>query len=553
MTFTGSTYSGTDLPGPTARLRRFLALGGETPLHLGVAVFLLVLSVPAFLISTPLGITLSFGATLALSISLPAAIPLILVSAFLLQNSIIASFSPLVSSDQAFDTVRGVNFVILVAAYGTFILASFLKPQRLQPGVRTWLVASLAVLGVVLFYLGLGAVRGDLRDAIVYFRNTITPIACFYIAIMAASQYRVAVSRGIVWLGILAITYGYCELFFTFDFLSLFNGDQYVQLQMSRQIDSGYWEKALAETGFVLRNLNDLMMTDFFNLSLLKDVFPRVFRLSGPNFHPISFAYALALIATWQLLQSRWLMTALAMPLLIVIGSKGAMILILLAICVKIGLKVMTPRTVVILFLGATVLWVLAAIAVGMNTGDYHVLGFFAGMREFFKFPVGQGLGIGGNLSSTASRLDWGLAQSTGSTDIPVESAIGVMLYQMGIAAFIFFAFVLMLARANYRLYLKTQDGRFLFGFVVLVVLTANAVLQEEAFYAPLALGLALTLVGTALGDYYQRNQPMPATRPVAKPTRAPRAGTAPMMTTIQPMSRRERALKHQRKKLLRP
>lgn len=549
MAYTGSTNAGFDTQGPAQRLKQFLSLGGEAPLHLGIAIFLLVMCIAAFLISTTLGILLSFTLTLALSITMPAAIPIILICSFLLQNTIIASFSPLVSGDEAFDTARGINFVILIAAYGTFLLASFIYPQRLQPGVRKALLASLVVLAFVLFYLALGAVRGEPRDAIVYFRNTITPIACFYVAIIAASQYKVAVSKGIVWLGGLAVVYGYCELFFKFDFLSLFNGDHYVQLQMSRQIATGYWEKTLQETGFVIRNLNDLMMTDFFNLSLFKDIFPQVFRLAGPNFHPISFAYALAIIATWQLLQSRWLLPILAMPLLIVIGSKGAMVLILLAICVKIGVKIMTPFTVATLFIGAAITWVVAAVLVGMNTGDYHVLGFFAGIREFIKFPVGQGLGIGGNLSSvTAVKLDWGLAQSTGATSIPVESAIGVMLYQMGVCAFVFFAFVVMLAKRNFAIYLKTKDNRFLFGFVTLIVLTANAVLQEEAFYAPLALGLVLTLVGTAMGTYYRETEPdTDVTTPPNPLTKAQKSDKIPGHPL--PMSRAQRALRHQRVK----
>lgn len=536
----GQTLSG--------RLNHFLGLGGEAPLHLFTAILLLFLCITAFLVSTPLGIALAFLLTLGLAIAMPASIPLILISAFLLQNMIIATFSPLVSGDSAFDTVRGVNFVILVAAYGTFLLATFIHPNRLQPGVRKAVLASLLVLAVVLFFLALGAVRGEPRDAIVYFRNTITPIACFFIAIIAASQYRVAVSKGIVWLGSLAIVYGYCELIFKFDFLRLFNGEQYVELQMARQIASGYWETALLETGFVLRNLTDLMMTDFFNLSLFKDVFPRVFRLQGPNFHPISFAYALSIIATWQLLRGKWLFTILAMPLLLVIGSKGAMVLLLLAICVKIGMKIMTPFTVIVLFIGATITWILAALVVGMSTGDYHVLGFFAGIREFVIFPVGQGLGIGGNLSSsTAGKLDWGLAQSTGSTQIPVESAIGVMLYQMGVFAFIFFGFILSLAKTNYKIYIATRDGSFLFGFVSLIVLTANAVLQEEAFYAPLVLGLVLTLVGTAMGEHYRRTESTAASAksPDLNTGKPDRKLARKHRNQNRPLSRQERAQRY--------
>ena len=105
--------------------------------------------------------------------------------------------------------------------------------------------------------------------------------------------------RAIVALGIGALLFGYCELFYGMDFLSIFNGDEYIQRRIARQIEVGYWERVLADTGFVLRGLEDVMRTPLFNIPGYSNVLPHVFRLSGPNFHPISFAYALAIISIW--------------------------------------------------------------------------------------------------------------------------------------------------------------------------------------------------------------------------------------------------------------
>ena len=247
---------------------------------------------------------------------------------------------------------------------------------------------------------------GDPKDAVVYFRNILTPIACFYIAIIAASVYRIDLSRTLTWLSLLAITYGYCELTFRMDFLALFNGDDYVQQNLWKQVLAGTWEKTLAETGFVLRNIDDVMMTNFFNLSIFAEL-PQVFRVGGPSFHPIAFAYLLSIVSAWQLFQRRWFIPLFALPLLVIIGSKGAMVLLLLAMCARIGIALFGVRPTMILTLIGGLLWVGASIIFGMGNGDYHVLGFLAGIRDFLNGPQGMGLGFGGNLSSTSLDINW--------------------------------------------------------------------------------------------------------------------------------------------------
>ncbi len=476
----------------------------EAALHVAAAFALLAVSVSAFIVATPFGIAVSFLLTFGLCVALPASIPIVIVSSFLYQNAIIAWFTPMVPNDEAFDTLRGANFVMLMTAYGALLAASFQVRLRAIRQFRPWLLAGLALLAIIGFYLGLGASRGDPKDAIVYFRNTVTPVACFHVAVVAASLYRIDLRRSLLWLGAAAVVYGYCELFFTLDFLGLFHGDLYIERQITRQIETGVWEKALQQTGFVLRGLDDVMTTTFFNSPLLADLFPKVFRIGGPNFHSISYAYALAVISVYLLFRGRWLLPLAALPLLLVIGSKGAMAMLLFALFTRVMLKFVPERLALLLFVGIAGLWIVGAIALGMSTGDYHVLGFLTGMRDFLSDPLGQGLGLGGNLSSSSVNVDWDVAQATGATDVPVESAIGVMFYQMGIGSLAFLGFLVALAVTCRRLFTRTGDQVFLFGFVAIISITANAILQEEAFFSPLALGFVLLLVGVALGSYWR-------------------------------------------------
>jgi hypothetical protein len=488
---------------PRSRLRPGSA--AEALLHIGLAMVLLGIAVASFLVSTAFGIAVSFVLTLGLAISMPSAMPVAIICSFLFQNLVVAMFSPMVAGDEGFDTARGVNFVILMTTYGAFLLASFQHRARYLSRLRPWLVLGLALLAVVGVYFALGAVAGNPRDALVYFRNTVTPLACFHIAIVAASLYRIELERSLAWVVGVAVIYGYCELFFTLDFLSLFNGDDYIRLQMARQIETGAWEKALAETGYVLRGLEDMMMTSFFNTPLFGELFPRVFRIGGPNFHPIAFAYALSILSAWLLFQGHRLLPLAALPLLLVIGSKGAMALLLLAWGARLASRFVSGRAVTALVAVAAVGWIAAALAIGTAGADYHVLGFYAGIAGFLDRPLGQGLGIGGNLSSTTDvHLDWNLSQEAGVANVPVESGVGVMIYQMGVGSFVFFGFLAAVALKCRRLFLDSGDQLFLFGFVTVCTISVNAVLQEEAFYSPLALGSCLLLVGVALGSRWR-------------------------------------------------
>jgi hypothetical protein len=482
---------------------------GETALQVMLALLVAMVSVSCFAISIVFGAAATFVLVLALTVVLPANIPVVLVGAFLYQNMVVAWFTPYIPDNNAFDALRGANFVVLMTAYGAFVLASFQARVRVLPQLRPWILWTFAVAAVVTFYLLLGAARGNTKDAILYFRNTITPVACFHIAVVAASLYRVELRRSLLWLTAGAIFYGYCELFFTLDFLGLFNGDLYIQRSIRRQIEAGVWEQALRDTGFVLRGLEDVMTTTFFNTPLFADILPRVFRIGGPNFHPISYAYALGVTAVWLLFRGRWALPLAALPLLMVIGSKGATFMVLVALFVRLGERILGMRLTMLGVLGLCGTWVSAAIAYGSTHGDYHVLGFLAGVRDFMRNPLGQGLGFGGNLSSTSMNLDWQHAQATGATSIPVESAVGVMLYQMGVGSAVFFAFLAVLVMTARRLLLETGKPEFWFAFVTVSAVSANAVLQEEAFYSPLALGFCLLLVGVSFGSYFRESGAM--------------------------------------------
>jgi hypothetical protein len=480
------------------------ASSAEALLHVSMALIVVALGVSAFAVWTPFGIVATFILTLIVSNAVPAGIPVVIICAFLYQNMMVAWYTPYIPDNDTFDALRGTNFIILMTAFCIFLAASFQHRVRALPELRAWLLLSIVLCGTICFYFALGVVHGGPKDAVVYFRNTITPLACFHIAVLAASLYPIDLRKSMLWLGTGAVIYGYVELTFTMNFLGLFHGDLYIERNIARQIETGVWEKALKETGFVFRGLEDVMTTTFFNTPFFNDILPSVFRIGGPNFHSISYAYALSIISAWLLFRGRWLLPIAALPLLLVIGSKGATFMLLVALCVRLFHSPSRTGLTLSGVVALALVWTTAAIAYGATHGDYHVLGLAAGMRDFMANPLGQGLGLGGNLSSTSINLSWSTAQAEGAASIPVESAVGVMLYQMGIGSLVFFGFLAALAVATRRQLIETGDLNFLFGFVGIVTISANAVLQEEAFYSPLALSFCLLLVGVSLGTRWR-------------------------------------------------
>jgi hypothetical protein len=121
--------------------------------------------------------------------------------------------------------------------------------------------------------------------------------------------------------------------------------------------------------------------------------------------------------------------------LLLFVGAKGALALLLfsLAFCfvARFYTGVLAPLGLAALLAG----YALFVFWTGVQIGDFHVLGLICGLNGFLTNPIGHTLGQWGNLSVDFAAIDWVKYQHAGATDIAVESAVGVLFYQMGVAA----------------------------------------------------------------------------------------------------------------------
>ena len=470
---------------------------------IALAIVVIGLPVVTHLSGPPIGIAMGFALAIFVAAFATPMLPVILVFSYLFQNVFVALVSPEIVDLADFKTIRGYNFLLTATAWTVVVFQYWINRETFDRRLRTLINISFLGLGLVGLYFMIGLMSNP-TNAAIYLRNLATPLMLFDIFALVAARFRLTIQAAFVVMACAIVAYGYAELFFHEPLLNLINGDVYLRLENQQTKDAGVWVSEMRETGRVFRNDLDALEVELLNTPLLGNHGIRLFRLLGPNFHPISYAYALAAFSLIAAATGSLLYWVFSLPLLIVIGSKGALALVLLSMVGFLGSKVLGGRWLIWLYLVVLAAYAAAGIVLGIRAEDYHVIGFIGGVKGFLQNVLGHGLGTGGNWSLDMAHLDWGRSQRLGHTDVAVESAVGVMLFQMGIAALVLLACVGSLAWRAWRLYIARNDR--LTGIVALAVLTmlVNGIFQEEALFSPLALGVMMGLLGLVLGRAFR-------------------------------------------------
>ncbi len=253
---------------------------------------------------------------------------------------------------------------------------------------------------------------------------------------------------------------------------------------------------------------------DFLNTPLFRDLGLSTYRILGPNFHFISFAYVLAFFSVVLAALGRWWYVLLALPLLLVVGSKGALIFTVLVTSALVALPYLRGNAPLWSYMAVLASYAAVGIITGIRMQDYHVIGFVGGVLGLMSNPIGRGIGVGGNLAVDPATIDWARSQQLGHVDPVVESAVGVLFYQMGVFAVVPLAILVWLAVKLWGLYLRSHDRLFAAGAFAVLTVTVNGIFQEEALFSPLAIGIVVALAGLLLG---RAHRTMPATRAAAR------------------------------------
>ena len=404
------------------------------------------------LVSPPLATLVCLGSAVWIALRFDRAAPTVLIVAYTFQTTFVALASGSVRDSADLDAMKIYDFLTSIGIWAVIAARFLLDYRAVSPfGRRLILLTScILVLAGVYFVAGLPI---DARGSTIYMRNIGLPILLFQVCYFVSARHEFALATTVTILLAMLVCCGYFELLFVGRWLDLTNGWSYWQISAGDKLHGVAAVKNARDTGIVIAGIVDLMRSNFLNTNLTGDLAFSVTRLQGPNFHPISFGYVLAVLMAVSVVHNRLLMPLLAFPLLLCASAKGAIILLLVSVAFCLAARVYRGSLLIAGLALTLGLYALFAFSSGVASGDYHVLGLLGGLKGFVANPIGHTLGEGGNLSTAFAGIDWTAYQHAGATDVAVESGIGVMLYQMGLATLPVVLIYLWLSATAWRLY----------------------------------------------------------------------------------------------------
>ena len=301
---------------------------------------------------------------------------------------------------------------------------------------------------------------------------------------------------------VIVIVMGYIEALDRKLWLDLTNGWTLWDFTTTSERMGLEWDKMAKLTGQVAVGILDRMKVSFLNTPLLGDSSFVILRMNGPNIHSISYSYILNILALLMIFTGRPLWFLPLFPLMLLASAKGALIMLFLSSCGLVARKLFGAGIALSGLMVVLVVYFFAGIVVGLKIGDFHVLGFMGGIFDFLANPIGRGLGDGGNFTTDFATLDWSAYQHAGRTPFAIESAVAVMLRQMGVATFVLLGCYFWIAYQTFKMSLVSRVNLHTVLSFALMINLVNGVFQEEALFAPLALGTIMALNGHVLGSF---------------------------------------------------
>ncbi|MGE3623455.1 MAG: hypothetical protein AB7H77_06260 [Bdellovibrionales bacterium] len=445
----------------------------------------------------PVGFVGVVGVTLAgMFLNTQFAFALFVICLFL-QNLFIAIVTPLTPGVDNFTPMLGTSFVNIVLTSG--LCAIVWQKERLAlPAASASLQRSLLFFFiVVVLYGGLGVMHASLNDAILYMRVYLVGGLLLIMGVAFGLYLTSGFSMNVLKvMTFLLVLWGLLEFLFTYGMYSLFNIAEYLRLKYSTDLYSTFY--SIEETiNFASRS--------YLNLSGALGLQVDLLRPQGPNVHPISYAYALAFGAIVAYVNRATLLTAGCLALLLLVGAKGPLIMGFLSLMLATFYGfARNPHWLKTSLVASMALYIVAGLAYGSYTRDYHVIGFWGGVTGFISNPLGHGVGVGGNLSSLAgAKTNFSFFQNYGA-NFALESGFGVMLYQIGICTIVFLFFYWRLWQNVWRAVMHfSNEPRLVAIPCALAILLVNSIFQEEAF-SPAGWGPLMLLSGLLLAKYWK-------------------------------------------------
>ncbi|PPD41928.1 MAG: hypothetical protein CTY15_12865 [Methylocystis sp.] len=468
----------------------------------GFAIAFLLTGAPIALhiVSQPIALLFTVVAAVVVTRFFEQDVPIIVLIPNIFQNVFAALFSPYVEEYADIELMKSYSFLTTAVCWLTLAVAFATKPAAYSPFVRKLIYASVGLLAIVGVYYVIGLALNP-RNATVYLRNIGLPIFLFQMFLLVGAKHQISLPKILVVLLTSVAVTAYFELFALDAWLSITNGWRYLTLFSAKRLVNVDDIRKAAQAGQVVTSVLDYSKSVLFNTPLTASLGLEVQRLQGPSFNTISFAYLLSSLIALLAIQKRIILALIGMPLLLATSAKGPLFFTVACVLFYYLSRRATTNFPIKALAAILVLYAFIVIKVGMGTGDYHVLGLLGGLNGFIKLPIGHSLGDGGNLSiPDFGALKWEDFQNAGAANVAVESAFGVLLYQMGIAAAAWFAFYFWVAGVGWRLFKETRAPDLSFVASGIIVSVVNGLFQEEAYFVPFSLAFVMGYCGLILG-----------------------------------------------------
>ncbi|MCD7059662.1 hypothetical protein [Pelagibacterium xiamenense] len=480
----------------------------QTLTALLVAIFL---SLPIFLFSATGGTLFLVTSAIALiAISIKYTRVQIGVYFFLLifQSTVIAITINGYSDRSELSTAQGLQFLTLsIFGFHSWIHINNMK----QIDIVT--LSKLLTLFFLLcsVYLLYGLIENGAQNAIIYFRSSISSslLICFGLYVgtrLSESDVKAMFTVCMI----AAIIFTIIEMIATKELYEFINAFEFFSVKYEGRYNF-----------YSLESVIEFSKRPLLNLPIFRDLGLTTFRVSGPNMHSISLAYLSMFGLLLFFSQKNYILATLCAAILIAIQAKGPIIILLISFSFYYARSIFSKRIWKVLLALTLASYATFGIWYGMQTRDFHVLGLIGGLEGFLSNPIGHGLGAGGNLSRI--EFDWQDFQNAGAAAFGVESAVGVLLYQVGIATFALVGFYIWFANYTLNFFWKRHSRLGLLLSLAFATTVVNGIFQEEA-YNPFALGqiglMLAVIVGSTLRFEGQSDKaPVEAPRPRSSDT----------------------------------
>lgn len=422
----------------------------------------------------------------------------LLLMSIVMQNLCLSLVVKMIDDAERFQLFQATNFFIPLVIFVYAAGYVFYKRHMLEPDIRKILYWGTAFAAVVVLYTIYGMSQSTFKSAMIYFRVYFYGYMAFVIGISYGLRIKMEFIKAAFYVvGVAIVAYGIIEFCFPFELYSLLNANEFLRLKFSFFTD-GERSRDIAE-------LIETSTRSYLNFSGQFQLDLRLLRIMGPNFHPISYGYSLAFFGLMALMAGHVCLFSIALVPLFLAASKGSIVLVFFcAIFIAVYRTTGNIKLLKLSVGGLLTLYILAVLIYGYYSKDYHFVGLMGGFKGFLSKPYGYGIGVGGNMSAlgASSAKDMVAFQNYGAA-FAVESALGVLLYQVGIFITIFFVYWFLFVKKLFFIAApvggnKKEIGRNIIVPVGLCVMLTGAIFQEEAFSPP-GTGLWMLIGGMML------------------------------------------------------